>query len=30
MANCKPVSTFMIQGQKLMKEDGAPKTDGKA
>jgi len=30
MANCKPVSTPMIQGQKLMKEDGAPKTDGKA
>jgi hypothetical protein len=30
MANCKPVSTPMIQGQKLIKEDRAPKTDGKA
>jgi hypothetical protein len=30
MVNCKPVSTPMILGQKLMKEDEAPKTDGKS
>jgi hypothetical protein len=29
MSKCKPVSTPMIQGQKLMKEDGSPKADGK-
>jgi len=29
MENCKPVSTPMVLGQKLMKEDGAPKTNGK-
>jgi hypothetical protein len=29
MSKCKPVSTPMIQGQMLMKEDGAPKVDGK-
>jgi len=30
MKNCKPVSTPMVLGQKLMEEDGAPKIDGKA
>jgi len=30
MENCKPVSTPVVQGQKLMKEDEALKTDGKA
>jgi hypothetical protein len=30
MENCKPVSTPTVLRQKLMKEDGAPKTDGKA
>jgi hypothetical protein len=30
MENCKPVSTHMVLGQKLMKKDGAPKTDSKA
>jgi hypothetical protein len=29
MSKCKPVSTPMIQGQKLMKKDGAPKANGK-
>jgi len=30
MKNCKPVSTLMVLGQKLMKKDRAPKTNGKA
>jgi len=30
MENCKLVSIPMVLGQKLIKEDGAPKTDGKA
>jgi hypothetical protein len=30
MENYKLVSTPMVLGQKLMKKDGAPKTDGKA
>jgi len=30
MENCKLVSTPMILGQKLIKEDRAPKTDDKA
>jgi hypothetical protein len=29
MSKCKRVITPMIQGQKLMKEDGSPKADGK-
>ena len=28
MENCKPVSTPMVLGQKLAKDDGAPKVDG--
>ena len=30
MKNYKPISTPMVLGQKLMKEDEVPKTDGKA
>jgi hypothetical protein len=30
MENCKPVSTYMVLGQKQMKKDEAPKTDSKA
>ena len=29
MKNCKPVSTPIVLRQKLLKEDGAPKIDGK-
>jgi hypothetical protein len=29
MENCKPVSTPMVAGQKLMKDDTAPKADGR-